>query len=106
MVLLETWAAGRPTIVNAASEVLVGHCQRSNGGLWYNNYDECADILQSVNNQTKDRLGQQGQRCVKENYSWARAESVYLEALAGKPPAIQNLSAAAGLQRGARRRAE
>jgi glycosyltransferase involved in cell wall biosynthesis len=90
MVLLETWAAGRPAIVNAASEVLVGHCQRSNGGLWYNNYDECADILRSVNDQTKDRLGQQGQRYVKENYSWARVESVYLDTLADMRRQVQD----------------
>ncbi|CAN5744993.1 hypothetical protein BH20VER1_BH20VER1_21090 [soil metagenome] len=34
IVLLETWAVGRPAIVNAKAEVLKGHCARSNGGLW------------------------------------------------------------------------
>lgn len=83
IVLLETWAAGRPAIVNAASEVLVGHCRRSNGGLWYSSYEEFAAILRNVNDTMKDSLGQQGRRYVKKNYSWDRTESIYLDALEG-----------------------
>jgi glycosyltransferase involved in cell wall biosynthesis len=96
MVLLETWATGRPAIVNATSEVLVGHCQRSNGGLWFNNYEECAAIIRNVGDTAKDSLGQQGQRYVKGNYSWERIESIYLAELEGThtPEEVQDRSKA------------
>jgi glycosyltransferase involved in cell wall biosynthesis len=81
MVLLETWTVGRPAIVTAASEVLVGHCQRSNGGVWFKDYEECAAILGKVDDTMKKILGQQGQRYVRENYSWARIETIYLDEL-------------------------
>lgn len=81
MVLLETWAAGRPAIVTAGSNVLVGHCRRSNGGLWYKSWQEFAAILQNIDKATKDRLGKQGQHYVEKNYSWERTESKYLDSL-------------------------
>jgi glycosyltransferase involved in cell wall biosynthesis len=79
MVLLEAWAAGRPALVTAASEVLVGHCERSNGGLWFHNYEECGAIIRTVDEATKARLGQQGQSYVRNNYSWNSIESVFLK---------------------------
>jgi glycosyltransferase involved in cell wall biosynthesis len=84
IVLLETWRVARPAIVNAASEVLLGHCRRSNGGLWYETWDECAAILRGIDSATKNRLGQQGQRYVKKHYAWDRTESRYLDALKGQ----------------------
>ena len=35
MVLLESWALGRPVLVNGHCDVLRGQCIRSNGGLYY-----------------------------------------------------------------------
>ena len=35
MVLLESWLAGTPAVVNGASPVLHEHCAASGGGLWY-----------------------------------------------------------------------
>ncbi|RLA77265.1 MAG: glycosyltransferase family 1 protein [Epsilonproteobacteria bacterium] len=40
MVLLEAWSLNRPVLVNEKSEVMVGQCRRSQGGLWYGSYKE------------------------------------------------------------------
>jgi len=85
MALLETWAAGRPALVNGQSEVLVGHCRRSNGGLWYDSWSECELIVSALDEKTKRTLGAQGRTYVQKNYSWDRVERDYLAALAGTP---------------------
>src|SRR5438270_169532 len=82
MVLLEGWLTGRPCLVNGRSEVLVGHCQRSNGGLWYDSYEEWIRILTSINAGTRNILGSQGKRYVQTNYSWERIENEYLAGIA------------------------
>ena len=79
MALLEAWAAGRPSIVNGRCEVLREHCERSNGGLWYEGYEEWAAILQTVGDEQKDALGRQGMAYVARNYRWERVEQDYLE---------------------------
>jgi len=81
IVLLEAWAAGRPVIVSAKSEVMLGHCRRSNGGLWYDSFEELAAICCTVTSQLRQTLGKQGQEYVKRCYSWSRIESCYLKAL-------------------------
>ncbi len=80
--LLETWAAGRPSLVNRKSEVLLGHCQRSNGGLWYDSWPECEAIIRAVDDNAKTVLGRQGREYVLARYNWVRVEKEYLGALA------------------------
>lgn len=81
MVLLEAWTAGKPVLVNGHCEVLVGQCRRANGGLWYQNFSEfalgLAALLQSP---VSSILGCQGQRFVKEHYTWPVIEQTYLGA--------------------------
>jgi glycosyltransferase involved in cell wall biosynthesis len=76
--LLETWMAGRPGIVSAESEVLKGHCRRSNGGLWFHDWRECEAIVQLVDTRTQAALGLNGRNYVKTSYSWSRVEREYL----------------------------
>ena len=38
MVLLESWSLNKAVLVNGESDVMVGQCKRSNGGLWYRDY--------------------------------------------------------------------
>jgi glycosyltransferase involved in cell wall biosynthesis len=78
MVLLEAWSVGKPVIVNGRCEVLVGQCRRSNGGLWYENYEEWARILEYLQSgRIPNVLGRQGWRFVREHYSWASIERAY-----------------------------
>ena len=78
MVLLEGWSMGRPALVNAKCAVLVRHCQESNAGLWYDDFQEWRAALESVDSETKLALGRQGQVYVRQHYSWKRVESDYL----------------------------
>lgn len=81
LVLLEAWAAGRPALVTAEAEVLVGQCRRANAGLWYRDAQEFQSIVQLVDRPVKESLGANGRRFVAEHYSWARVESDYLALL-------------------------
>jgi glycosyltransferase involved in cell wall biosynthesis len=80
---LEGWKLGKPALVNGHSAVLRGHCLRSNGGLYYRNYDEfaeCLDLLTS-DPQLARQLGENGRKYVAENYSWNVVEKKYLSFL-------------------------
>ena len=81
MVLLEAWSVGRPALVNGACAVLTQHCQESNGGLWYDHFDDFSIVLSTVDESTRQVLGRQGREYVEDRYSWSRVESRYLEAL-------------------------
>ena len=84
IVLLETWLAGRPALVNGKSEVLAGHCRKSNGGLWYYDFKEWASAIATIDESTKAKLGQQGRTYALRNYSWKRVEESYLTLLSPK----------------------
>jgi glycosyltransferase involved in cell wall biosynthesis len=80
MVLLEAWTVGKPVVVNGRCEVLAGQCRRSNGGLWYFNYEEWVKVIEHLRQgRTAGVLGRQGWRFVNENYSWPAIERAYLE---------------------------
>ena len=87
IVCLEAWAAGKPTLVNGASEVLREQTLRSNGGLFYTSYAEFAACLDLLLNDSalRARLGRQGRRFVERWYSWPaverRLEAALMEAL-------------------------
>jgi len=72
MVIMEAWLAGTPTLVNGRSEVLKYQTRRSNGGLYYYDYDEFTVILGMLleDGALRERLGQQGRAFVTENYNW------------------------------------
>lgn len=70
--LLEAWAVGTPAIVNGACDVTVGHCRRSQGGLWYGSYaefEQCMDLLLG-DEDVRLALGEQGRRYVDETCRW------------------------------------
>jgi len=80
IVLFEAWHCNRPVLVNGNCEVLKGQCIRSNGGLWYSNYEEfkeCFEILLKNQNVRKN-LGENGKCFVDENYRWEIVERKYL----------------------------
>ncbi len=76
---LEAWSVSTPVLANAASAVVRGHCQRSNGGLYYSSYDEfvaCLNLLLSRLD-VRQRLGQSGLDYVQNNYRWEIVEKRY-----------------------------
>jgi len=83
LVTLEAMAHKTPVLVNASCKVLLGHCIRSNGGLWYDSYDlfARATMFLTKNPGTRDLLGEQGYHYVKSNYCWDTIISNYCEFL-------------------------
>jgi len=81
LVLLEAWSQKIPVLVNGNSDVLRGHVVRSNGGLYYSSYlefAECMNLLLS-DLQLRNKLGENGYKYVKQNYSWVKIEQQYVD---------------------------
>jgi glycosyltransferase involved in cell wall biosynthesis len=80
---LESWMHRRPLLVNGRCPVLVGHCIRSNGGLWYANYGEFRETLNRLLGDVHLRhaLGDNGRTYVEENYRWRVVEQAYIDEL-------------------------
>ena len=72
LLALEALAVGTPVLVNARSAVLVEHCVRSNGGLYYADGDEFAECLTLLVRDTRLRsaLGRNGREYIRRNYRW------------------------------------
>lgn len=81
LVLLETWAVGRPAIVNGQCAVLVGHSRKANAGLWYSSFEEFHAILSVAGDSAKRAMGRQGAAYVRANYCWEAVEQKYLALL-------------------------
>ena len=81
MVALESWALGRPVLANGRCDVLKGQCIRSNAGLYYDNYEEFAEALYSLesNGPLHARLGRNGREYFRRHYTWPVIERKYLE---------------------------
>jgi glycosyltransferase involved in cell wall biosynthesis len=72
LLALEALSVGTPILVNARSEVLVEHCVRSNGGLWYANRDEFTECMRLLfaDAGLRTTLGHNGRDYVRMNYRW------------------------------------
>ena len=72
LLALESMSVGTPILANARSAVLVEHCVRSNGGLYYAERDEFVEALKMLVSDTRLRntLGAQGRDYVRRNYRW------------------------------------
>jgi len=72
LLALEALAVGTPVLVNARSAVLVEHCVRSNGGLYYADGDEFAECLTLLIRDTRLRtaLGRNGRDYIRRHYRW------------------------------------
>ncbi len=75
IVLLEAWSLNRPVLVTEKCNVLVEQCRRSNGGLWYRDYDEfkaCIEYLLKNKN-----IASKSEKFVKEHYAWEVIKKKY-----------------------------
>jgi glycosyltransferase involved in cell wall biosynthesis len=90
MVTMEAWLCNRAVLLNGNCEVLKGQAVRSNGGLWYQNYDEFKDCLSLMlsNSKLMENLSENGKGYVEKNYGWPEVEGKYqrlLERLKSSP---------------------
>jgi len=58
MTIMEAWLCNKAVLVNGNCEVLKGQCIKSNGGLYYKNYDEFRDCLKLLldNQKLRDNM--------------------------------------------------
>ena len=80
MVILESWLCGTSVLVNGHCDVLREQCRRSNGGLWYKDFEEfqaCLSLMLSDKELLK-QMSSRGKDYVEKNYSWDEIERRYL----------------------------
>jgi glycosyltransferase involved in cell wall biosynthesis len=84
IVTLESWLVETPVLATAESEVVKGHCIRSNGGLYYLGYEEFVSCLKMLLDDAGLRatLAANGRRYVEEKYTWNVVEEKYLRLFA------------------------
>jgi glycosyltransferase involved in cell wall biosynthesis len=80
IVMLEAWSVATPVLVNGWCDVLRENCERSRGGLYYQNYAEFVAKLECLlaESDLRDRLGEQGAGYVTRHYNWLDIERQYL----------------------------
>lgn len=72
LTIMESWLAQRPVLVHGACKVTRGHVQRSQGGLWFSNYDEFVGTVQWLqeHDELARRMGVLGRAYVEGHYTW------------------------------------
>lgn len=72
IVLLESWLAGTPALVNRACDVTREHVAASGGGLCFDGYDEFAEALLMLlsDDARAAALGEAGRAYVASEYNW------------------------------------
>lgn len=83
LVIMESWLAGRPVIVNEECAVTTSFCQDSNGGLWFGCYEEFREVVNYLRQrpETARAMGAAGGRYVREHFAPEAVARNYLEAL-------------------------
>ncbi|WP_246048770.1 glycosyltransferase family 4 protein [Leptospira sarikeiensis] len=71
IIIMEAWTRGKAILVNGRSDVLKGHCIRSNGGLFYSDLDSFCAVAEYLVNHSKEReeMGSNGKRYVQANFN-------------------------------------
>lgn len=72
LLALEGLSVGTPILANARSEVLVEHCVKSNGGLYYADRDEFVECLKLLirDEGLRTAMGRNGREYVRNQYRW------------------------------------
>lgn len=78
IVLLESWLVNTPVLVNGSCDVIVGQCQRSQGGLSYHSHDLKEKLSALLNNpEVSQQMGRNGRQYVLDYYSWPTVLECY-----------------------------
>ena len=91
IVLLESFLAGTPGLVQAQSRVLVSQCRDAQAGLWFRHYPDFeSQLLYLLDNpNARQALGANGRDFVRREYAWSVIEAKFtaaLDALLPAPP--------------------
>lgn len=72
IVVLDAFAFGKPVLVSGHCPVLKGHCEKSNGGLYFYSAEDfclCLDFLHK-NPALREAMGKNGAEYVDKHYRW------------------------------------
>jgi glycosyltransferase involved in cell wall biosynthesis len=83
IVMMESWLAGRPVIVNEQCPVTTGFCRESNGGLWFSSYSEFREIVHYLRRRPKmaEAMGAAGSNFVRARFDPPIVARNYLSVL-------------------------
>jgi len=83
IVMMESWLAGRPVMVNAQCPVTRNFCIESNGGLFFSDYDEFRDIIRLLSDEANlcTAMGGNGRQYVLDHFRPELVAVRYQEAL-------------------------
>ena len=81
LVIMESWVAKRPVVVNGACAVTKDFVEQANGGLWFNNYDEFEQCVKNLSEHpdAANKMGENGRKYVLENFDWNVITKKYLD---------------------------
>ena len=81
LVIMESWLAERPVLVNGDCAVTTDFVRKSNGGLYYQNYAEFEKCLQYLltHPDIAGQMGRNGRDFVLRNFSWDVIVKKYTE---------------------------
>jgi glycosyltransferase involved in cell wall biosynthesis len=86
LIVMESWICGRPVLVNEKCAPTKEFCIRSNGGLWFSDYDEFESGVNLIlkNPRLAKNFGLNGRKYVLKHFKWDKiTENLirYLESL-------------------------
>ena len=81
IVLMESWLAEKPALVNRFNPVLVEHIQRSSGGLYYGNHEEFIGMVDWILDHEEEAaaMGKNGRKYVETNFAWDKIIAGYID---------------------------
>ena len=72
LIVLESWVAGVPVVVNGRCAVTREHCERSGGGLWFDGYAQFEAVVDRLiaDAELRAALAARGAAYVERSYRW------------------------------------
>ena len=85
IVIMETWLCCTPVLVHADCAVTKYHSIKSNGGLYFSNYEEFEECINFYldNPELSNNMAENGKIYVKDNYNWDTIVDRYIAFLEG-----------------------
>jgi glycosyltransferase involved in cell wall biosynthesis len=85
LVMMEAWLAGTPALVHGRCAVTRDHCVASNGGLYFDDYFEFVEAVDTMAGDAlvRRRMAEAGRAYVLAHYTWDRVTENYLAVLRG-----------------------